>query len=277
MHNERSNDTDLSAMAPLVELRNRIGYVYGSEDTCTLFYAMVRRERPVNIVELGAGLGVTALWMAQAAKENGAGRVWTLDDASQWQDPNQLREALKPLAGVETFAALARDAVSYEAFMEGVVRLLHLEDRMTFLKRHIDVSKEEAFTVQNYPFLDQPVDFLFLDINRTPDDILDSLYLFLPHLAEAASIFIDSASTSLSSYLFLEKLIEQLNRSKVPRRFLLGQSPERRRALIDLVAQRKFSIMHLTEKVKRAQNSLAWIRVEPNDYMPHPQALMKWV
>ena len=89
MHNERSNDTDLSAMGPLVELRNRIGYVYGSEDTCTLFYALVRRERPVNIVELGAGLGVTALWMAQAVKENGAGRVWTLDDASHWQDPKK--------------------------------------------------------------------------------------------------------------------------------------------------------------------------------------------
>ncbi len=277
MHNERSNDTDLSAMGPLVELRNRIGYVYGSEDTCTLFYAMVRRERPVNIVELGAGLGVTALWMAQAVKENGAGRVWTLDDASHWQDPKKLREALKPLAGVESLAALARDASSYEAYMAQVFTLLDLDGQTTFMKRHIDVAKEEDFTAANYPFLDRPIDFLFLDINRTPDDILDSLYLFLPHLAEAASIFIDSASTSLSSYLFLEKLIEQLNRSKVPRRFLLGKSPERQRALIDLVAQRKFSIMHLTEKVKRAQNSMAWIRVEPNDYMPHPQALMKWV
>jgi hypothetical protein len=277
MHNERSNDTDLSAMVSLVELRNRIGYVYGSEDTCTLFYAMVRRERPVNIVELGAGLGVTALWMAQAVKENGAGRVWTLDDASHWQDPRQLREALKPLAGVERFATLAQDASSYQAFMDQVIALLDLGDHTTFMKRHIDVAKEADFTVANYPFLDRPIDFLFLDINRTPEDILDSLYLFLPHLAEAASIFIDSASTSVSSYLFLEKLIEQLNRSKVPRRFLLGKSPERQRALIDLVAQRKFSIMHLIEKVKRAQNSMAWIRVEPNDYMPHPQALMKWV
>ena len=51
----------------------------------------------------------------------------------------------------------------------------------------------------------------------------------------------------------------------------------RRQQAIDLVAQRKFSIMHLVEKLKRAQNSMAWIRVEPNDYMPHLQALMKWV
>ena len=277
MHNERSPDTDVSALGSLVELRNRIGYIYGSEDTCTLFYALVRRERPVNIVELGAGLGVTALWMAQAAKENGVGRVWTLDDASHWQDPAHLREVLQPLAAVEGLAALARDASTYEAFMSQVIELLGLGERATFMKRHIDVAKEDDFTVANYPFLDKPIDFLFLDINRTPDDILDSLYLFLPHLAEAASIFIDSASTSLTSYLFLEKLIEQLNRSKVPRRFLLGNSPERQRTLIDLVAQRKFSIMHLVEKVKRAQNSMAWIRVEPNDYMPHPQALMKWV
>ena len=39
---------------------------------------------------------------------------------------------------------------------------------------------------------------VFHDITRSPDDVLDLFYLFLPHLAESASIFIDSVSTSLT-------------------------------------------------------------------------------
>ena len=55
---------DVSSFAPLPELRNRIGGYYGSEDLAVLFYALIRRERPLNIVELGSGLGVTLFWMA---------------------------------------------------------------------------------------------------------------------------------------------------------------------------------------------------------------------
>lgn len=277
MHNERSSDAQVSALVPLLELRNRIGYVYGSEDTCMLFYSLIRRERPVNIVELGAGLGVTALWMGQAVKENAAGHVWTLDDGSHWQDPKKLRAAVSPLGDVEPFAQGARDPSGYDSFVNGLIRQLDLQDHVSYLGRHIDITKEEDFHARNFPFLDQPIDFLFLDINRTPDEILDSFYLFFPHLADAASIFVDSASTSVSSYLFLEKLVDQLNHSKVPRRFLLGQSAERRQRLIELVSQRKFTLIHLVEKLKRAQNSTAWIKIEPNDYLPHPQTLMKWV
>ncbi len=277
MQEEHSPKADIAALVPLLELRNRIGFVYGSEDIAMLLYALVRRERPANIVELGTGLGVTAFWMAQAAKENGEGRVWTLDDGSHWEDRAKFQAAMNALGEVPPFDALDRAALDYPTFMSCMIELLDLGGHMTFLKDHLDPGREADFNAQRYPFLAQPIDVVFQDISRTPDDILDSLVLLLPHLADAASLFIDSASTSLSSYLFLEKLVEQLNRSKVPRRFLVGQSPERRQALIELVAQRKFTLVHLIEKTKRAQNSTAWLKIEPNDYVPHPQTLMKWV
>ena len=85
------------------------------------------------------------------------------------------------------------------------------------------------------------------------------------------------SDSSLQESKRLEKLVDQLNHSKVPRRFLLSASEERRRQLGELVAQRRFTLMHLIERVQRAQNSTAWLRIEPNDYVPHPQTLMKWV
>ncbi len=62
----------------------------------------------------------------------------------------------------------------------------------------------------------------------------------------------------------------------MPRRFLLGQSESTRRRIRDLVAERRFRLMHLIERKSRPQNSTAWLKIEPNDYLPHPQTLMKW-
>lgn len=71
------------------------GEVYGSEDQAQLFYAVIKMQKPSVIVELGTALGVTSFWMAQAVKENGAGRVFTVDNGLLWQ----LAEALFERAG----------------------------------------------------------------------------------------------------------------------------------------------------------------------------------
>ena len=175
------------------------------------------------------------------------------------------------------FDCLDPESLTYPLFVTNVVELLGLGGQLTFLHKRLDYTREADFTAQTFGFLAAPIDFLFLDIARTPDDILDTLAFFLPHMAESSSIFIDSASTSVVGYLFLEQLIDQLRHGKVPRRFVAGQPPERQRAVTDLIAQRRFTLMHLIERLQRPQNSTAWIRIEPNDYRPHPQTLMKWV
>ena len=274
---EHGRPSDLAAMGPLMELRNRIGPVYGSDTISLLFYALIRRERPRNIVEFGTGLGVSAFWMAQAAKENGAGRVTTIDDGSHWQEASKLRRALEPLAGVAPFDRLDLGGEDYAGFVNGAIALLGLHEQLTFIKTHLELGPEANFSVSQWPFLAEPVDFVFLDIFRTPEHILDTLFHILPVSAPCLSLFIDSASTSMVSYLFLETLVEQLNRGKVPWRFLEHANPERRRALTDLIAARRFTLVHLVERLRRAQNSTAWLKIEPIDHRPHPPTQMRWV
>ena len=269
--------SQLDALLPLMHMRNRVGYLYGSEDISLLFYALIRREKPQNLIELGTGVGVTAFWMAQACKENGSGKVWTVDDGSQWQDDAHFRAAVAPLSAIAPFDQIDFASVTYVDFMRRAIQLLGLSDHLEFLPAHLDLEQGMKLDPVSFPFLRTPWEFLFLDINRTPDHILDVLQQFLPRMGTWGSIFIDSASTSAVSYLFLENLVNQLNAGKVPRRFLEEPDAEWRRRLFDSVAARRFTLMHLVERLKRSQNSTAWLKIEPNDYVPHPSTLMKWV
>ena len=62
----------------------------------------------------------------------------------------------------------------------------------------------------------------------------------------------------------------------MPRHFLKAtQRPERRRGMIDLIGCRRFTLVHLIERQAREQNSTAWIKIEPVDYLPHPHTMMK--
>ncbi|MEX2649499.1 MAG: class I SAM-dependent methyltransferase [Alphaproteobacteria bacterium] len=277
MLQEQGQPMDPAAMLVLTELRNRVGPVYGSETISLLFYALIRRERPRNVVELGTGLGVSAFSMAQAVKENGVGKVWTIDDGSHWAEPGKLGGALAPLAGIAPFDRLGLTSLGYAEYLREATRVLGLDDQLTFINGHLELGPDVPFVPEQWPFLAEPVDFVFLDVFRTPDHILDTLFHVLPVSAPCLNLFIDSASTSTVSYLFLETLVERLNRGKVPWRLMQRAEPRRRRLFIDLVATRRFTLMHLVERLNRAQNSTAWLKIEPADHMPHPPAAMKWV
>ena len=170
---ELSPKADIGALTALLELRNRIGFVYGSEEIAVLLYAMIRRERPAAVLELGTGLGVTALWIAQALKENGGGRIWTLDDGSHWTDAAKFQAAMNALGEAPPFDALDKPALDYPTFVDCMIQLLDLGRQVTFLKDHLDLTDEAGFTAERWPFLARPIDMVFLDIDRKPDDILD--------------------------------------------------------------------------------------------------------
>ncbi len=274
---EHSPPSDLDALLPLMQMRNQVGYLYGSEDISILFYALIRREKPQNLIELGTGVGVTAFWMAQACKENGGGKVWTIDDGSQWIDADRFRAAMAPLRTIRPFKQIDFDNVTYEHFVQRSIELLGLSDHLAFLPVHLELEQGLKLDSLDFPFSQTAWDFIFLDISRKPDHILDVLRQFLPRMGNSASIFIDSASTSAVSFLFLENLVNQLNAGKVPRQFLQEMDPQWRRQLFEIVASRRFTLIHLVERLRRSQNSTAWLKIEPIDYIPHPDTLMKWV
>lgn len=252
----------------LLEARETLGPQYGSEDLCMLLHVLARRERPDVVVELGTGLGVTALWIAAALQDNGHGHLWTVDNGADFTrlDPQELDRAARSLAFER-----GQDGHS---FVRGLLEANGLGDRVTQLDASLDFAVL-ADGRASWPFLDQTVDWVFSDIRHDPATIEHLLATFLPRAGECFSLFVDSASTHASSFLAAERLIEQLNRSKVPRSFLAVADERRRAELVRAVAERSFSVKHLIETRNRPQNSTMWITAYPTDWRPYPLTMMR--
>lgn len=127
---------------------------------------------------------------------------------------------------------------------------------------HCDIDFK---TVASAPMFDGGVDIVFSDFNHSPESIQSLLGAFLPRLADTASIFIDSASTQRLSYLTLERIVDNLNINKIPLGLLAGLSAAEEAAVARKVQRSRFRLMHLVEAHARAQNSTAWLSVEPVD------------
>jgi PAS domain S-box-containing protein len=56
--------------ARLLLLTDAVGTAFGTEDFSLFLYSLVRMHTPETVVELGTGLGISAFWMALAAKRN---------------------------------------------------------------------------------------------------------------------------------------------------------------------------------------------------------------
>jgi len=78
----------------------------------------------------------------------------------------------------------------------------------------------------------------------------------------------------LPSFLYLERIVHQLNSGKVPQSLLGGDGDESRRWWLDFAATHTFTLVHLTEAIDRKQNSTAWLLVAPVDHRPYPLAKM---
>lgn len=241
------------AWAQLKAFSDRIGPVYGTEDWPLFLYALVKMQAPLNVVELGTGLGATALWVAQAMKEIGAGRIWTIDSGQDW--PEILGHS------PELFTPEQR-TLDFAGYMAGLIERFGLEEQLEFIER----------AMPPYPAMGQKLDLLFSDFRHGPNDILAILGHFLPQMAASSSVFIDSASTSFPSYALLELLVTQLNAGKVPLMLLATTPADQQEALREQVRGSRYTLMHLVERKARLQNSTAWLKIEPVDLRPYPAA-----
>jgi predicted O-methyltransferase YrrM len=127
-----------------------------------LLYALVRASRPGTVVEFGMSLGISAIHLAAAVRDNGAGRVVTTELSTA-----------KVAAAKRTFA---------ETGLDGVITVL------------------EGDALVTLESLDGPVDFVLLD--GWKELYLPVLQLLEPRLAPGTLVVADNTSMAeLASYL----------------------------------------------------------------------------
>lgn len=257
---------DLDERARLLLLTDAVGTAFGTEDFSLFLYSMVRMHAPETVVDLGTGLGLSAFWMALAAKRNQIGHVWTVDDFELFERQKSLVEQI--IARLEKSDIIALQDPTAEEYYTRISSLFALDPYLTFVKSKIDLNEVGHFT--HYPFAGKPIDLLFSDFKHGGVSILELLGHFLPCMAASSSIFIHSAPTSWPSYLLLEQLSSQLNAGKIPKLLQDLCSVD----LSEIVRRRRLVLVHLTERKDRSQNSAAWLKIEPVDLLPHPRSRM---
>lgn len=227
----------------LDRMAGAVGEVFGTEDFSVFLRSLVRLEVPRTIVELGTGLGLTAFRLAQAARENRAGHVWSVDDHRAGGGLPAAVERLRA-AG---FALAGRSPAEY---LEEMRAHLGLEGFLTFVTSTVDLGEPDPFA--SLPFASLPIDLVFSDFGHGPREVARLLETLLPRMAPHASIFIHSASTYRPTRKFLEEELKRRNSDS-----------------------RRYTLVHLAEKKARPQAGAAWIRIEPADGSPPPGVLMR--
>ncbi len=228
---------------------DRVGAGYGSEDLALLLYALVKMQKPKNVLELGTGDGASTVWIARALKENNnGGQIVTADNGSQYEiGPHLADDEKQP---------------TYNAYLDHIFTKFDVADVIT------QVSME----MPPFPLPKGDIDLLFADFSHGVATIADIFCTYLPKLADTSSVFIDSASTFLPSKLLIDRLVDDFNRGVMPAS-LLGRLSAKDQTIVTEKLQRcQFQVTHLTTAGKETQNSTAWIKIQPDDIIPWPQA-----
>ena len=255
-------------MSRLLSIRDVLGPYYGSEDLSVLLYAIVRREKPSNVVELGTGLGVSTAWIARALKENNAGSILTVDDGSHFGPLSRSGRLGKVLSTHPALAELAGSANDYEQFLNALFAFCGVEERVKRQPVRFNLIGRKTDEPRYRLTTDVPIDMLFSDFNHSPQTIIAVLREFIPAMADTSSIFVDSASSHLPSYNLLEEFVVAFNRRELPQLLLDSLSVDEQKKLGEFVSGHRFRLIHLYERRLRSQNSTAWIRIEPG--LPGP-------
>ena len=226
-----------------------LGEMYGKERFCYLLYSLTRMEQPKTVVELGAGVGTCSFLIAQALKENDSGMLWTIDNGQEWHQ-YQL--------DVQEHFETHKEYFNYLTDKFGLQRFIRLVD-------NFDLTKNLVFDPM------EKIDLLFADAaGCDPTGCMKVLRGYLPIMSPRSNIFIDRASTINHSYLYLEKVISDLQNNKIHNSLLQGLTKGSQELLQKFVSRSKFTLIHLpekdTNKVNQLQNSTAWIRIEPLDF-----------
>lgn len=239
--------------AKLKMLTDRIGTVYGTEDFAIYLYSLVKMTRPKTVLELGTGLGSTALWTALALEENGNGVMHTIDDGSEWSTMRGIDSILGDFY-----------RKNYAEYVKNLISHFELYDHINFINDTIS---------DNY--LDN-IDILFCDYSHGPHAVTKLIADYFLKMNPNSFIFIDSASTYYPSFQLLESMISQLNSGKIPFTLKEMVSKDKLQLFQDKVINIKFELTHLIENKNRNQNSTTQIKMIPIDIMPQPRVNIRF-
>lgn len=240
----------------LFQYVQNVGPMYGVEDFSVLLYSLVKMQKSELVVELGSGSGCCSLLTAQAMKENCFGKIISFDNGSHW-DRLCLRPELKQFE--------PNQSCSHAEFLTKMSKYFGVEQYVEY----------RTTTFPPFPQLEEKsIDILFVDYESHPAAIVAMLRHFMPKMAHASSIFIDGVATYLPSFLFLERLVSQLQAGKVPAAIADHCNPNLT-YWIQYVSTHAFTLVHLNERKDRDQNSTTWLKIEPVDHLPHPITRMR--
>lgn len=243
-------------------LREVLGELYGSEDICLLLYTLAKREKVEVAVELGTGMGVTSAWIAAAMRENGAGKIFTYDNGSHYQEHAHVKEVLASLKGPLSELASLSQSANYKSFLQGLFDQAGVAEHVAF--HQIEIGRPPVLEDLN----GKPIDLLFSDFDHSPMMVQKIIGAFLPYMSPTSSIFVDSASTHLPTFYALNNMVAILQNMRLPKNMAELLSDSEILAALNLIGRSKFTLTHLVERRDRAQNSTAWIRIEPVDMLP---------
>ena len=244
----RQLNTVYDKFKELKQLTDRIGSVYGTEDFAVYLYALIKMTKPRSVLELGTGLGSTALWAGLALEENGGGVCHTIDNGEAWVD----------LKSPTLLNQYYRD--NYSDYITDLIAAFQLQNQIVF--------HNEAITQLEY---DTQYDIVFCDYAHGPFNCVKLLVDCIPRMQDNAYIFIDSASTLYSSFHTLECTIDLFNQGRVPLTVQELISEEQRQNFIHKIQNCRFDLTHLVENKQRNQNSTAQIKISPIDIVVQPR------
>ena len=228
----------------------KISEIYGTENFCYFLYSLIKMEQPKTVVELGSGFGISSFMIGQALKENNIGKLWTIDNGIEWEQfKNEVKTKFK----------------THKDFFNDLIEKFNLKNFIELI-HNVDTYKNLCF----YP--NQKIDLLFADAQEVdPIGCMNILKAYLPLMNPNSSIFIDRASTINHSFLFLEKVINELQNNKINASLIDGLPKKEQEAIAEMITKSKFTLVHLVEKnnnkINKLQNSTAWIKIEPVDFL----------
>jgi hypothetical protein len=166
--------------------------------------------------------------------------------------------------------------LSYGGFLDAMASKFNLLERVTFVEAHL-TEKTLVETLQGKTdALNSPLDLVFSDYVSSAPGVYETLGALLPYMSDRGSIFLDAIPTRFETYLSLERAVEQLNAHKIPQTISAAFPADHCEALVGMLRKHQLRVIHIVERKRRAQNSTAWVRIEPIDLIPFGHELLSW-